>query len=159
MRQAVWKLPLEHLLDLSDLLVHFAGQRFRLTFACQVRTVADPPDGFFHFAFHFVESAFDLVLCARFHVRLRVLQYWVQKTRIDEILSFQTPRRKSATSEVAPVVFAAIVRYACLRMPATSSTIPLATTTAPSTGGSGSVLCRSVVACSGTTSMTVSRVV
>jgi hypothetical protein len=58
-----------------------------------------------------------------------------------------------------PVVFAAVGRYACLRRPATSSTIPTATTAAPSTGGSGSVRCRSAVACTGPTSMTVSRVV
>src|SRR4029453_6224164 len=37
--------------------------------------------------------------------------------------------------------------YACFRMPAISSTTPPATAAIPSTGGNGSVFCRSAVAC------------
>jgi hypothetical protein len=64
----VQHLFLDHLFNLPDLLLDFACELFRLAFVLQVRVVGDLPYFFFHFAFHFVELAFHLILSTRFHV-------------------------------------------------------------------------------------------
>jgi hypothetical protein len=64
---AVVPLLLEHPLDLADFLLHLARELLVLAIRRQVGVVCDPAGLLFGFAFHFVKSAFDLILRARFH--------------------------------------------------------------------------------------------
>src|SRR5664279_93184 len=60
-------LLLEHFPDLSDLLLDLAGLVLGLAFRLQVGIVRDLAHVFLDFAFHFMKSAFDLILCACAH--------------------------------------------------------------------------------------------
>jgi len=61
-------LLLEHLFNLADLLLNFAGELLVLAFSRQVWAVRGLSNLLFGFALHFVKLAFDLVLAARFHL-------------------------------------------------------------------------------------------
>jgi hypothetical protein len=54
-------LLVEHLLDLTNLLLNFAGPVFSFAFSLQIRAVHDLAYHFFHFAFHFMKSAFYFI--------------------------------------------------------------------------------------------------
>jgi len=58
---------LKYLFDLPDFLLDFAGEFFAPPFGCQVRVVRDLSRFFFDVALNFVQLAFDLIRCARFH--------------------------------------------------------------------------------------------
>jgi hypothetical protein len=61
-------LLLQDLLYLPKFLLDFAGQLFVLTFNLQVRLMYDLAYLFLHCAFRFVNGAFDLIVCTRFHI-------------------------------------------------------------------------------------------
>jgi hypothetical protein len=60
-------LLLEHLLDLTDLILNLARDFFVRTFGFQVRVVRHLAGLLLDLAFGFVEFSLDLILCAFFH--------------------------------------------------------------------------------------------
>src|SRR5215471_14456998 len=60
-------LPAHGFFDVTDLLLHFAGNFFRLTFALEIRVVDDVPNCFLKGTLQFMRFAFDLVFDAFFH--------------------------------------------------------------------------------------------
>lgn len=62
------QLFLENLLDLTDLLLNFAGDLFVLAFGFGVGIVGDLADLLFDRPLHLVDGSFQLVFCARFHL-------------------------------------------------------------------------------------------
>jgi len=60
-------LLLEHLFNLADFLLDFAGEIFVLAFGRKGGVVRDLSRFLFNFSFQFVKLAFDLIRRARFH--------------------------------------------------------------------------------------------
>jgi hypothetical protein len=58
----------EHLLNLADFLLDFAGEFFVLAVGLQVSVVRDLSHFLFNLAFQFMNLAFDLIVRARFHL-------------------------------------------------------------------------------------------
>jgi len=58
---------LEHLFNLADFLLDFAGESFVLAFGFQVGVVHDLSGCLFDAAFQFMKLALDLIFLARFH--------------------------------------------------------------------------------------------
>jgi hypothetical protein len=58
----------EHLLNLADFLLDFAGEFFVLAVGLQVSVVRDLSRFLFDLTFQFMNLAFDLILRARFHL-------------------------------------------------------------------------------------------
>src|SRR4029077_15458882 len=61
------ELLLEHLLHVTDFTLYLPACFFRRPAIAQVWIPCRLADLFFHFAFRFLESALDFILCARFH--------------------------------------------------------------------------------------------
>ena len=61
-------LLLEHLFNLADFLLDFAGEVFVLTFGHQVGVVRGLSRFLFDFTFYFMDVALDLIRRARFHM-------------------------------------------------------------------------------------------
>jgi hypothetical protein len=60
-------LPPEHLFNLSDFFLHFAGELFISAFGSHPGVLGDLAGLLFHEAFRLVQVAFDLVLRALLH--------------------------------------------------------------------------------------------
>jgi hypothetical protein len=61
-------LLLQHLFNLADLLLDFAGEFFVFAFGRQFGVVRNLSGFLFEFTFHVMQRAFDLILRARFHL-------------------------------------------------------------------------------------------
>src|SRR5450759_2071836 len=61
-------LLLEHFFDLSDLFFNFASVFFGVAFGLQVWIIRNFTGRLFDFAFHFMNSAFNLILRTRVHL-------------------------------------------------------------------------------------------
>ena len=61
------RLLFEHLFQVADFPLHLPAGFFCRPAITQVRVPGCAARLFFHFAFRFLESALDLILCARFH--------------------------------------------------------------------------------------------